>query len=209
MAEKLVVGPIDKGLRTDRLPFAIDNDSFPFLLNAYQWRGRVKRKRGTSPLGRLSRYLTYTNYNSLNLLTGLESTATLIPGSINVKGAGGTTWTDPGMDGVLVPSVGVNGTVNYITGILTGPTAPLMTATFGYYPGLPVLGLEDLTLTDSQFATNLSFDTTYSYNISSMFPYPIYDVSFYKNPPTNTYTNYVQKKQLLRGMDKIINNSGL
>src|SRR5882762_9395287 len=61
MAEKIVVGPIDKGIRTDRTPFVIDNDSFPQLINAYQWRGRVKRKRGTAFLGRLQRFLGVTD----------------------------------------------------------------------------------------------------------------------------------------------------
>ena len=56
MGEKIVIGPIDKGLKTDRTAFNIDDDSFPTLVNAYQWRGRVKRKRGTSFLGRLERY---------------------------------------------------------------------------------------------------------------------------------------------------------
>ena len=39
----------------------------------------------------------------------------------------------------------------------------------------------------------LGFDTTYSYNISTSSPYSIYDVSFYKNPSTLTYTGYTQK----------------
>lgn len=56
MSSKLIVGPIDKGYTTNRLPFNIDNDSFPKLINAYQWRGRVKRKRGTELLNRLARY---------------------------------------------------------------------------------------------------------------------------------------------------------
>ena len=38
MAQKSVVGPINKGLITHREPFVIDNDSFPVLQNAYQWR---------------------------------------------------------------------------------------------------------------------------------------------------------------------------
>ena len=45
MVEKLVVGPINKGLRGGVTPFNVDNDSFPTLVNAYQWRGRIKRKR--------------------------------------------------------------------------------------------------------------------------------------------------------------------
>ena len=60
MGEKLIVGPVNKGLRNDRTPFVIDNDSFPTLVNAYQWRGRIKRKRGTALLTRLTRY-----FNSL------------------------------------------------------------------------------------------------------------------------------------------------
>lgn len=57
MGEKIVIGPFNKGLRNDRPAFMIDNDSFPTLFNAYQWRGRVKRKRGTSLLGRLTRLI--------------------------------------------------------------------------------------------------------------------------------------------------------
>lgn len=54
MGEKIVIGPINKGLRNDWLAFNIDNDNFPTLENAYQWRGRVKRKRGTQFICRLT-----------------------------------------------------------------------------------------------------------------------------------------------------------
>ena len=65
MSNKIVVGPFKGGLRNDVTPFNIDNDSFPILVNAYQWRSRVKRKRGTNQLGRLNRYFdsTSTRYN--------------------------------------------------------------------------------------------------------------------------------------------------
>ena len=66
MGEKIVIGPINKGLRTDRTAFVIDNDSFPTLINAYQWRGRIKRKRGTALLGRLERSFTSINWESTN-----------------------------------------------------------------------------------------------------------------------------------------------
>ena len=56
MGDKIVIGPINKGLKNDRTAFVIDNDSFPALINAYQWRGRVKRKRGTALLNRLTRF---------------------------------------------------------------------------------------------------------------------------------------------------------
>lgn len=96
MSEKIVVGPVNRGLRTDRLPFNIDNDSFPTLINAYQWRGRVKRKRGTSLLGRLIRFFnsSSTSYSSTatislvggaaNILTGfsLQTNGNIVPGTV-------------------------------------------------------------------------------------------------------------------------------
>ncbi len=57
MSEKLIIGPITKGLKSNVKPFNIDNDSFPVLINAYQWRGQIKRKRGTTFLTRLRRTL--------------------------------------------------------------------------------------------------------------------------------------------------------
>ena len=61
MGEKLVVGPFKKGLQNNVLPFLVDNDAFPTLINAYQWRGRIKRKRGTQLLNRLKRYFDSTS----------------------------------------------------------------------------------------------------------------------------------------------------
>lgn len=79
MGQKLIVGPINKGLRNDVTAFNIDNDSFPTLINAYQWRGRLKRKRGTSTLGRLT-----VNFNSLspstnpNAFLAVPTTSTVV-----------------------------------------------------------------------------------------------------------------------------------
>jgi hypothetical protein len=53
MPDKIFIGNISKGLEQFYLPFNIDNDALPTLYNAYSWRGRIKRKRGTVTLGRL------------------------------------------------------------------------------------------------------------------------------------------------------------
>ena len=217
MGEKIIVGPVNKGLRNDRLPFVIDNDSFPKLLNAYQWRGRIKRKRGTSFLGRLQRFFNSnsTVYNSGsttivlgndgsgngtgNLLTGfttLQINATLVPGSVTiVDSTSGNIYTDPSKNGILVGIPAGSGTVNYATGaiLITGGAGDTITATFLYYPDLPVMGLEDFISTSVQFPGTIAFDTTYSYNVQTVFPYGIYDVSFYKNPTTGSYPGYTQK----------------
>lgn len=207
MGEKIVVGPINRGLRNDRTAFVIDNDSFPVLLNAYQWRGRIRRKRGTSLLTRLKRFFNSTSasYNSGsttitldgsgvgNLLTGfgLQANGNIVPGSVTITAPGPTLYTDPAMDGTLSPS----GSINYASGQITiaAQAGQMVSAVFSYFPDLPVMGLEDFTATSTQFPTTIAFDTTYSYNILTVFPYTSYDVSFYKNLPSATYPGYVQK----------------
>src|SRR6185436_3690576 len=280
MGEKIVVGPLNKGLRNDVTPFVIDNESFPTLINAYQWRGRVKRKRGTSLLGRLRRTITATALNPIlnfgfgwtnllayiglspasifitNITTAAQAVVTytfvggldysigekvfitavigmseindnvytitnkvgnqltlnvdstlftpyggggiivlsglpsIVLGSINFTD-GVNTYTDPSpQTGKLsingVPNV--NTYINYNNGLVNlnfiGAPASV-TGTFSYYPDLPVMGLEELALTSTQFPGTLAFDTTYSYNIKTTFPYDIYDVSYYKNPPVD------------------------
>jgi hypothetical protein len=81
MGDKLIIGPINRGLRTDRKPFVIDNDSFPTLVNAYQWRGRIKRKRGTSLLNRLQRNISETDTLSSGATTLAE--APVVPGTFS------------------------------------------------------------------------------------------------------------------------------
>ena len=212
MVQKIVVGPITKGLRNDVTPFVIDNDSFPILINAYQWRGRVKRKRGTSLLGRLTRYFNSnsTSYSSTatinlvagaaNILTGfsLQTNGNIVPGSVTITDiTSGNTYTDPSMDGTLVGAPAGSGTINYATGAITisGGGADTIRVVFRYTPDLPVMGLEDLVLTSQAFPGTLAFDTKYSYNINTSSPYGVYDVSFYKNPPADPVNlpGYVQK----------------
>lgn len=209
MGEKIVVGPINRGLRNDRKPFVIDNDSFPNLINAYQWRGRIKRKRGTSLLTRLQRFFnsTSTSYNSGsttitldasgngNLLVGfnLQTNANIVPGSVTITAPGPIVYTDPSMNGTLSPS----GTINYASGAIqiSAAAGQAVTASFLYFPDLPVMGLRDFISTSTQFPGTLGFDTTFSYNIPLTSPYTSYDVSFYKNPPANpsTLPGYIQK----------------
>ncbi len=213
MVDKLVVGPISQGLRTGVTPFNIDNDSFPTLINAYQWRGRVKRKRGTSLLCRLQRFFasinpTYTSTTTLtldgtgtgNLITGFSlqtnsPNASIVPGSVVITGV--FVYTDPMADGILyVGPVPGFGTINYATGSFTipGEAGNSVVAQFRYYPTLPVMGLEDLVLNPNTLPGTMAFDTVYSYLIQRVTPFAAYDVSFYKNPAASVlFPNYVPK----------------
>lgn len=211
MGEKLFVGNISKGLKNDRTAFNIDNDSFPTLVNAYQWRGRVKRKRGTSFLGRLTRFFNSTSisYSATatitldgsgngNLLTGfgLEASGNIVPGTVTITDtATMVVYTDPAKDGTLSPS----GTINYATGSITIAAAAghAISVIFKYYPSLPVMGIRDLNLNALQFPGTLEFDTKYSYNQLTSLPYPNYDVTFYKNPPVSAaLPGYIPKTNI-------------
>lgn len=216
MGQKILVGnPVTKGFVNNRTAFGIDNDAFPVITNAYQWRGRVKRKRGTSLLNRLKRYFNSTNVSyfpspgtaavsaggAVNILTGfsLQTNGNIVPGSVTIRDTTTTqVYTDPAMDGILSGSLGGSGTINYATGaVVILPSANnAVTAIFNYYPDLPVMGLEELRLIPEDFPGTLGFDTRYSYNILPTAPYNIYSVSFYKNPvaaaPYN-YPGYVRK----------------
>lgn len=183
MGEKIVVGPINKGLRNDRSAFVIDNDSFPTLVNAYQWRGRVKRKRGTQFLGRLSRFLGTTD-GAGNLIVTIAPTP-IATGIVSFT-IGTDVFVDPGTTAdpatqTLITNSTGSGTLNRVTGVLTIAGSQPNTAVI-YYPRLPVMGLEEFTLASNPFPGTLAFDTVYSYNINTSFPYAINDVSFYKNP---------------------------
>lgn len=198
MAEKLVVGPFNRGLRNDVTPFNIDNDSFPVIINAYQWRSKVKRKRGTSLLNRLSRYFnsssaSYTSTTTIslaaitgaaNLVTGfsLETNSSIVPGSVTIT-VGLNTYTDPSLNGTLSPS----GTINYASGAIaiSAEAGNNASAIFKYYPSLPVMGLEDLILETNQYPHTLAFDTVYSYEINPS-DNSVRDVSFYKNPQADS-----------------------
>lgn len=206
---RIIVGPFSSGLQKNVEPFYIDNDSFPVLLNAYQWRGRIKRKRGTSLLGRLQRYfqsnrlayssvatVTLDGFGQANLRTafGLETNATIKPATAVFESAT-QTYRDLFPGGQLVPTDGGLNTLDYSTTIVTIPAEAgnAVTAQFIYFPNLPVMGLEDFNVSFKSNTGTLAFDTIYSYSINTTSPYNITDISFYKNLATGTYTGYIQK----------------
>jgi len=207
MAQQIIVGPFNQGLRSDRTAFVIDNDAFPTLINSYHWRGRIKRKRGTQLITRLQRYFnsSSTSYSAnatiptdasgnANILTafGLQvavnptTYASVVPMTVTiVDTSASVTYEDDGAGNLVVsPGPGTSGTINYASGQIKLPIEAIhnISAMFNYYPGLPVMGLESLTAFNTYFPGNIGFDTNYAYDISTTSPFPSSDVSFYKNP---------------------------
>lgn len=190
----LVIANFRTGYETDLIPSLINNDAFPILENAYLFRGRLRRRRGTSFFGRLQREITNrtTSQNTDgagaflgNLITifSLSSTSQIVPGTITIT-VGAETFTEPSAaDGTLVGSVAGTGTINYATGAFTLTGAPIMTAVFAafkYYPCLPVMGLEDYDKINNDIPVLVAFDTRFSYQFdqgTKLF----YDTTFYKS----------------------------
>ena len=173
MPEQIYIGNFPKGQTTSRLPFVIDNDSFPNLFNTYCWRGRVKRKRGTRLLGQMQiqvqsvlnstppavyqkgQILTLdgsgNGLGNLVSIFSLPSTSTIVPGSIHFYD-GTNTFTEPTTpNGTLIGAPGGTGAIDYATGnfTITGGAAGQVlrgaasVVTFAYFPGQVSEGQRD------------------------------------------------------------------
>ncbi len=192
--DRLIISNMATGFETDRLPFNIANDAFPILNNAYIWRGRILRKRGTSLLGRLERMLTAQALGNTSgggafsgnifaiLSISTASSPSIVLNSITVT-VGADVFTEPTVaNGTLTGSAGGSGTINYATGALTltgAPAATPVTITFSYYPSLPVMGFEDFDIGLVNQQLSLAFDTLFSYQFNQSTE-RFYDTTFYK-----------------------------
>jgi hypothetical protein len=209
MPDQIYIGNFN-GLKNDKTAFSIDNTSFPTLFNFYAWRGRIKKRRGTSELARLQRTMvsvaTPTNPwevgpimtldgsgdGSANIISvfGLESTASITPRSLSDEFLtltdGTNIFTEPfPVDGTLVSSGAGSGTINYATGDITitgGDIGQDIVGTFSYYPDLPVMGLEDVVsnFTSSDYPILQAFDTKYSYQLNQAADNFFYSTNYYK-----------------------------
>lgn len=187
-----LIADVKTGLELDREPFLIPNDAFPQLNNAYIWRRRIKKKNGHQILGRLRRDIvtqananttgagTYTSTDILTAFRATEPQAQLVPGSVTFRidpgGGNQTIYRDNVTSGIMTyvsgPFTISAGTINYFTGIinLTFTVVPGVLTTnvdYGYYPGLPVMGLPTRNLSAINAEQLLAFDTKYAYVYSN------------------------------------------
>lgn len=179
------------GLVQNRQEFILPDDAYPVLENAFIWREQIRRRQGLKFLGRLQRSDIVVDGQSLtagsiNLITALtlESTAQIVPGSINIVGSDdGTTYTDPLGNGSLLSTggTGTGGSINYVTGLLSimsGGSQPI-TGTIDYFPGLPVMGIRTQETNSIIDQSTIWFDTVYAY---------IYNGGFSELPSTTPTT---------------------
>lgn len=175
--QPITIPSYTSGLITAQKPNIIPNDAFQTCDNAYIYQGQLRRRGGLELVGRLRR-----NFSSLvpgaatfNLFTlaGVpagETNREIAPGSVVVTRAGpAATFTDAGNGNFTVTGAGVaaGSSVNYLTGDVTvvgGGGA--ISVNFGYYPGLPVMGIYQRENEENNKEDTIWFDTKYAYSYS-------------------------------------------
>lgn len=181
----------DAGLMSNKKPFLMMDNAFQQLDNAYVWRERIKKREGLKLVGRLRRTFTAAlqpnsvtvgaGTGTFNIFTAMgitgEPNAAIEPGTAGspislVLGAPlGQTWTDATGTGVMTgfaaPIDSVS--INYSTGDVTynntgaGFGAVTLTITLGYFPSLPVMGIDKRELAAINVEQTTFFDTKYVY----------------------------------------------
>lgn len=172
------------GLVQDREEFLLPDDAYPVLENAWLFRERILRKQGFRFLGRLQRNFTsvsignspasstwtIANFYSLPSPSIPESNPELVLGSVIIV-VGSDTFTDQGNGTLKRQDGNVSSTINYITGAIvlnrSNSSAVAATATFSYYPNLPVMGIRTREKQNSAFDQTIFFDTTYAYDFNT------------------------------------------
>src|SRR3990167_1727325 len=192
--QPLYIKGMEQGLVQSRIDFILPDDAYPVLENAYVWRERIKRKKSTQLLGRLRRVFAAASIGNSNFIGAApevwtintiystyvpavtpEANAEIEPGSVIITIALGVpvVLTDDGNGTFTTSDPNVTGTIDYTTGIIVlsnagaaiAPTAT--TASFNYFPNLPVMGirLEELNAINTE--RTIVFDTIYAYKFGA------------------------------------------
>ena len=179
--DKFLIAPLNSGLETDRRPWLIPDEAFARLRNAYNFRGRIRKRFG----GQLLQGSSALDPEYAQLASRLRINVGTTNGSGNLSG------TVPGGTGAIgqLFSVGPDGSGNFevftvvalgtpgvmlATGSATVHTFNTSTGDFVitgslansdvyFYPALPVMGLityERDTINDE---TLYAFDTQFAY----------------------------------------------
>lgn len=168
MADRFLIAPYDQqsGLQTDVRPWLIPDNAFSSLTNAYQFRGRVRKRFG-------SRWLANSVLESrFRVQVGTVAAPVVTPSNIalgQMFSAGTETYTvyQNGAGAALHASTtGTSGTATVGTTTFTLNSLQAGATPIYWYPALPVMGLltYDQNLINDEFI--VGFDTRYAYQYS-------------------------------------------
>ena len=168
--KSFLIGPVNSGIQRNLEPWLIPEDAFEFMTNAFIFRGRVKKRFGTSLLGGtfpLSQLRI--NVGTTAAITGDFSVT--VPGLIFGIGQtftiGSTLFTVNalGNPSTLLTTGTATGTYDTTTGalVITGNTENPSTDVF-FYPAEPVMGLLLRETLNVNVEETIGFDTQFAYS---------------------------------------------
>jgi hypothetical protein len=164
--DKFLIAPLNSGLQSDQRPFLIPDDAFYKLNNAYIFRGRVRKRFGSTLMNGSIVAGQAQLYSKLAINIGVITAGALtvnVPGIIWKVGQQfsiGTAIYTVITAGVAQPMLQTvataTATFDTTTGqvVFTGSTAPNGTVVY-YYPSQPVMGISTYALGDESLARNL------------------------------------------------------
>ena len=192
----MLINVFSRGVNQYLPAYAVQDDEFPNLINATVRRGVVAKKLGVSFLGQLQLTYTSADIGTTDIAGDFSGSITITPNSGFAASSlslviNAITYTDNGA-GDIVNGAITYGTFNYATGLITlsGVTpSSTISATVGYYPGLPVMGIgtfQSLTYAVEFFLIVLDTTYAYSFNYSAR---EFFSISYYNmTPPQNLVT---------------------
>ena len=174
--DKFLVAPINSGLITNTKSWQIMDDAFELLENAYVFRGRVRKRfgstlMGTTPLASRLR----VNIGTTDGTTG-NLTATNLPGNLAIGqsfSAGSVIFTvyqlgNPAA--TYTTDATITGSVNNVsspnTFAITGNSSTNLGVTVYWYPSLPVMGIDQYEIGSVNNHPTFAFDTRFAYTFS-------------------------------------------
>lgn len=173
--DRFYIGQIDgKGLQSDLKPYAIPDDAFSELNNAYVFRGRVRKRfggqlmRGTTPaIVGLEQIQSRLKINLGPTVAG--TLAGTVPGSTFAIGqafsVGSNFFTVYQAVGAMYTTGPGTGTYDTTTGAFNIVGAPA--ANVYFYPATPVMGLITLENSNTNSEDIVAFDTQFAYKFST------------------------------------------
>lgn len=165
--KRFLVGPFEAGKQNNIEPWLLPEDAFQQLLDAYVWRGRVKKRFGYSLIG-ASDLQSRLKIN-LGNTDGSGNISGTVPGSIFKIGQMFSIGTEiftvnaTGTPAAMLDTgAATTATFNTTTGafVINGADA---TTTCWFYPAEPVMGLITREATSINFEDIVAFDTQFSY----------------------------------------------
>jgi len=171
--DRFFIAPFDtnSGLQNDVKPFMIPDQAFSRCNNAYQWRGRVRKRFGSRWLG-ATQNLTRLKI-SVGSTSGGGNLSGTVPGVIFKLGQAfsiGDAWytvvtagaVQPMLQTVVTPTATfstTNGAFNFVG-------APASTTVY-FYPSEPVMGLNTYQTNVQSDQLTIAFDTQFAYSYES------------------------------------------